>query len=537
MWGFVVYRILIIDDEPVVREGIAENIDWERYGFELAGTCRDGRAAMQAIEDSPPDVILTDICMPFVDGLELASFVADRYPATRTILLTGFDEFEYAQEAVKLRVHSFLLKPITPNELTGELQSVRVTLDAERNRTQQLERMRRQLRESLPVLRERLMNRVLHGELEPAEIERRLSTLELSLPGPAFVAIVCDPDTNDGEEELAEIAVQTIAEEVVGESDGAFAFATPRARTVIVVSAASPGQAASFALGCADAISQRVAAELGITVSVGIGEPVDDLAAIGESYDQARTALDHRIVLGPNQIIGIQQVRGSSTATMSVPAAELRSRFVVALKTGGREEALLALDELLHACGERELPPDVFHAEMHRLLADVMTALESIGVAHAQVPGVEANPFERLSHIKTIAEVRSWFADLTASVHRYLRESRDRHSHAKAVEAEEYIRANFADGSLSLAHLCRELATSKSYFSPLFKAHTGMTFVEFLTAIRMDRARELLANHDLRTYEVAQAVGFADPHYFSLTFKKQTGLSPTEFRNSVRDAS
>jgi two-component system response regulator YesN len=531
------YRILIIDDEPVVREGIAENIDWQTYGFELAGTCRDGREAMQAIEDAPPDVILTDICMPFVDGLELASFVADRYPATKTILLTGFDEFEYAQEAVKLRVHSFLLKPITPTELTNELQSVRRTLDVERNRDQQLERMRGQLRESLPVLRERLLNRILHGEIDPADIDRRLATLDLELPGPAYAVIVCDPDTMEAEEELAEIAVQTIAEEVVEESDAAFAFATPRARTVVVVSAPSPAVAASFAVTCADAISERVATELGITVSVGIGEPVGALAAIGESYNQARTALDHRIVLGPNQIIGIEQVRGSSTASASPPTGELRSRYVVALKTGSESEARSALDALLDSCGEREVPPEVFQAEMHRLLADVMTALESIGVDYRQVPGVQANPFERLGHIKTIAEVRTWFADLTTAVHEHLSQGRDRHSHVKAVEAEEYIRSNYADGDLSLASLCRELAISKSYFSPLFKEHTGMTFVEFLTAIRMDRARELLANEDLKTYEVAQSVGFSDPHYFSLTFKKQTGLSPTEFRNSVRDAS
>ncbi len=118
------YRFLIIDDEPVVREGIAEIIDWKAHGFELVGTCRDGREGLRAVEELQPDVVLTDICMPFVDGLELASFIADQYPGTKTILLTGYDEFEYAQEAVKLKVHDYLLKPITAGELPGSGNSI-----------------------------------------------------------------------------------------------------------------------------------------------------------------------------------------------------------------------------------------------------------------------------------------------------------------------------------------------------------------------------------------------------------------------------
>lgn len=532
------YRILIIDDEPVVREGIAENIDWRSHGYELAGTCKDGREAMQAIEEEQPDVILTDICMPFVDGMELASFVADRYPAIKTILLTGFDEFEYAQEAVRLRVHSFLLKPITPRELLAELDALRMSLDVERNRTEQLERLRSQIKESLPVLRERLMNRILHAEIAPADIPRRLSILDISLDGGAFAALVCDPDSLDSEQELAEIAVQSIAEEVVAEFPAAVAFATPRVRTVAVVAAPSDAEAASMTLSCAERISERVTSELGFTVSIGMGEPVEVLDRLGESYDQARVALDRRIVLGPHQIIAIEQVRGQAArAHSTAEARELRNRYTAALKTGNASAAAEALMALVTAFASQELPLDEFRTQIMRLIAELMAALESIGMRLEDVPAVDAHPLERLAHVKTQADVREWLLELTESITRHLAATRDEHSHVKAVEAEEYIRGNFADRSLSLARLCAELAVSKSYFSPLFKAHTGMTFVEFLTTVRMDRARELLANSDMKTYEVARLVGFADPHYFSLTFKKQTGVTPTEYRSEIRTAS
>lgn len=529
------YRILIIDDEPVVREGIAENIDWQALGFELAGTCRDGREAMDAIESNPPDVILSDICMPFVDGLELASFVADRFPSTRTILLTGFDEFEYAQEAVKLRVHSFLLKPITPDELKNELRAVREALDAQQTREEQLERVRLQLQESLPVLRERLLNRILHGEIIKSEVPHRLASLDLPIDLKWCACLVCDPDTIEAGDELAELAVQTIAEEVALATGSAFAFATPRARAVVVVAADTMQIATGLALSCAESIAERAASELGLTVSAGIGSPVRGVTEIGISYEEARTALDQRLVLGPNQIIGIEHVRGPESQASRPPRRTTSSAFVAALKSGKDAEAIGALNRLVDEASTVDATREDIETLMHRLLADIIDALEAIGIDYRETIG--ETPFDRLGRIKTLSDYVRWFSEIAEQVQGLLARNRDQHSRSKAVEAEEYIRAHFSDRTLSLTRVCQELAISKSYFSPLFKAHTGMTFVEFLTAVRMDRARELLASQDQKTYEIARAVGFGDPHYFSLTFRKQTGLSPTEYRAQVKEAS
>ena len=230
------YRFLIIDDEPVVREGIAENIDWNAHGFELVGACRDGREGLQAIEQHRPDVVLTDICMPFVDGLELAAFVAEQYPATRTILLTGYDEFEYAREAVKLRVQDFLLKPITAQELRAHLDAVRNELDTERNRKDQLERTREQVRESIPVLRERFLNRMIRSPIPREDVEKRLALLDLELPGPAFATLICDPDTVDAAAELTDIAVENVVADVSNEIPGTVSFTTPKDNIVVLVS-------------------------------------------------------------------------------------------------------------------------------------------------------------------------------------------------------------------------------------------------------------------------------------------------------------
>lgn len=522
-----VYRFLIIDDEPIVRDGISTNIDWAAHGFELVGACRDGREGIQAIERLQPDVVLTDICMPFVDGLELAGWIGEQYPGTKTILLTGYDEFEYAQEAVRLKVSDFLLKPITADELRKRLDSIRTELDSERLRRQQLARLHEQLQESLPVLRERFLNRLIRGPVPEAEARRKLSLLDLGLPGPWYSALVCDSDGHDPEDDLGDLAVQNSITDAVGTSG--IVFSTHREEAVVLLSAETEDDAVVRALETADAISTAVVCELGGTVSIGVGDPVSSFLAIPDAYATARIALEHRLVLGPNHIITVQQVRGISRQIPDSALPTGRARFVGALKTGNTEDASAALRDLLGIFDKGNKTEDC-HVTMHRVLADSLNALETLDLDNTQITGIERNPFEQLARLKTLDEIFSWFLDFHEQVRRRLEERRQQHSMIKAVAAEQYIRDRYTDFDLSVTGVCSALSISKSYFSPLFKTHTGMTFVEYLTRVRIERARELLASQDLRSYEIAEQVGFRDAHYFSLTFKKQTGYSPTEYR-------
>lgn len=523
------YRILIIDDEPVVREGISETIDWSAHGFELVGACRDGREGLHALETLKPDVVITDICMPFVDGLELAMWVGEEYPATRTILLTGYDEFEYAQEAVRLHVSDFLLKPITADELRTVLDAVRTDLDEERRRLREIDRIREQLAESLPLLRERFFNRLIRSLVESEEVERRRALLEIPVAGEAYIALVCDRDAPQAEDDLTVLAIPGEIEKVVEEN--AVVFMTPNDESVVVVAAAGEAEARTRALLYAEAISRRTARELGRSVSIGVGEPVASLEAISRSYREAKLALERRLVLGRDQIITAEAARGGSIEPMAPDQSVIRDRYVRAIRTGDTAGARSAIAELFSLFRELHATSDACYVGVQRLLADTLNALETLGIDYAEVPGVEANPFERLAEIKTLENMERWFLDLEENARTLLDRRRDEHSRRKAIEAEEYIRTHYGEKDLSLTAVCSALSVSKSYLSPVFKAHTGMTFVEYLTETRMEHARELLAHSNLKTYEVAEQAGYRDAHYFSLTFRKQTGYSPTEYRD------
>ena len=535
------YRIVIIDDEQVVREGISNNIPWALHGFELVAACRDGREGLAAIERLRPDVVLTDICMPFVDGLELAASIGEEYPATRTILLTGYDEFEYAQEAVKLKVHDFLLKPITADELTTMLISLREELDADRDRRAELDRLHEQLRASLPVYRERFLNRLVRSSVPPEELSRTVELLELDLPGPEYVTLICDLDpaeeiVEQAEAHLSGIALQNIVGELAGTSHGVAPFSTPREEVAAVISVRPGELALPKALLLAEEIAERAKRELSHTVTIGLGEGVESLGRLSRSFREARTALEHRFVLGGNQIITFDQVRGEAAGPPITADSQPRNRYIQAIKAGLAYEASTALGQFVASLRRERDDLDYCYVAMNRLLADTIGALEAVGVSYAELSAMGRNPFKQLVGMKTLEEMEAWFLALLDGARHLLDGRRRNHSESKAVTAEQYIREHYRQPDLSLQRVCRALAVSKSYLSAVFKAHTGMTLLEYLTSVRMEQAKLLLGGEDSKIYEIAEAVGFRDPHYFSLTFRKQVGLSPTEYREMAWSA-
>ncbi|MFA7567135.1 MAG: response regulator [Alkalispirochaeta sp.] len=535
------YRFLIIDDEPVVREGIATTIDWAAHGFELVGACRDGREGMQAVDELRPDVVLTDICMPFVDGLELAAAIGEQYPAIKTLLLTGHDEFEYAQAAIKLKVQDFLLKPITADELRVVLDSLRRELDAERDYRQKLDRLNEQVRASLPVYRERFLNHLVRDTISEAEQMRSFGLLDLDLPGPACIALVVDPDTTDttdsddidADDRLLDLAVHDLVTETVAKIDGAVSFSTPEEEAVVLLSVPEEGVPVASALAVAEEISDRVERELGRTVTIGVGDGQSGLAAPVHTFREARMALDYRFVLGPGQIITIQQARGEPSGVTGPLESEPRDRFLHAVKTGSEADVIEALERVVDAV--RTESDDIHRCVvfMHRFLAETISAVETVGVDYREVPSLGVNPFDHLSKMKTLDEMERWFREFITETLQILDTRRLDHSHRKALAARDYINTHFADPDLSLGQVCTALAVSKSHLSPIFKAHTGMTFVEYVTERRMEEAKLLLRSDAFKVYEIAEQVGFRDAHYFSLTFKKQTGYTPREFQDTI----
>ncbi|MFC4597376.1 response regulator [Cohnella hongkongensis] len=526
------YKIMLVDDEAGVREGIRERIAWHEHGFECVGDCENGMDAIEAAELLKPDVVLTDINMPFMDGLELTRQLAERMPWTKVVILTGYDDFDYAQQAVKLQVKDFILKPITASELIAVLESLKQELDEAKDRRENLVRLERQLRESLPALKERFLERMVSTSIGLGEMTQRMAYFGLNLPGPEYVVLAADADhfggaAPDADRELLRFALHNIVQEIADRETASAVFRSREEKTVCILSGGPDDRLFDRAQAVAEEIRRSVETYLRFTVTIGIGLPVAGLADVRQSYRSAVAALDYRILLGTNRVISISDLEGRRHRSAEM-TGDWEKRLVVGVKTGSREETEQAIKAIVEELKQATPSIEQVYIRIQKLIVSLLHALEESGGGDPF--GDAVNPITEVYRFKTLDEIERWLKELCENSIRLLAEKRSDMTRNLMAKAEAYIREHFPDPSLSLKTVCEIVHMSNSYFSAMFKARTGKTFVEYLTSQRVEKAKELLATTDMKSYEIASEVGYADPHYFSVLFKKATGDTPTEYR-------
>ncbi|WP_229692035.1 response regulator transcription factor [Paenibacillus radicis (ex Gao et al. 2016)] len=536
----IVYKIVLVDDEAVVRVGIRDRIEWQSLGFECAADCENGVEALAAIERIQPDVVLTDINMPFMDGLELTQAVKARHPEMKVVILTGYDDFDYAQRAVKLKVNDFILKPITAAELTAVLQKIKAELDEQRKDKEELDRLQRQLRESMPVLKERFLDRLATSTIREGELAERLAFFEIELPGPDYEALAIDLDllergagpTAAADRELLRFAIYNVTQELLSEDYTVSEVFRSREEKVMAILSGDQPELHDRAQELADKI--RLAAEqfLRRTVSVGIGTPAVSLRNISESCQAAVSALEYRLLLGGNRVISISDME-PRIGRKADYSQEYDRRLIAGIKTGTADEVDHAVDTAINRHRTAMLTIDQSYIRLQRTLIAVMQALEELGCEEADVFGSGVNPLTAIYSFRTLDEISDWLKEACRRAVNSVAEARDDQCRQQMKEALAYIHDHYGDSELSVKTVSKQVLMSVSYFSAAFKSHTGKTFVEYLTAVRMDKAKEQLKFTGLRTYEIAAKSGYPDAQYFSVLFKKHTGDSPTEYRQKT----
>lgn len=531
------YKVILVDDESVVRDGLKNTIDWQKHGFALAGDYANGREAWDAIEDAKPDLVISDISMPFMDGLELTGLIAANYPYIKVLILTGYDEFEYAQQAIRLKVSDFLLKPITAAEIRELLDKVRAEMDQEKQRREDLTRLHSQLHQSLPLLKERFLERLVAIGLSRPEIEERFAYFGIPAASPPYLALAADIDDFGDREthfsdahdaEFLRFAAFNIFEETVQHREDVLLFRTREERMVAVLYGHEDESALSEqAFGIAEEVRHLVNRFLGFTLTIGIGRPCASAEQLPQSYRGALSALDYRFLMGKNRVLGIADLEGEPVAARSPD--EGSRRLAAAVRTGSAAEACAHIEDSVRELKRSRLPIEACFLHMQKLVLTLMDVMQELGIRS----GSEALPLwlTDVYKFKTLDEIERWLKEIVSAITNAAASSRSRFIREQVGKATAYIEANYSSDRLTLQEICRHVLMSTSHFSQMFKQHTGETFIEYLTRVRMDKAKTLLRTTPLKFYEIAGQVGYADPNYFSLLFKKHAGLSPRDFRD------
>ena len=525
------YTILLVDDEEEVIQAIIRKINWEELGFSVVGYADNGIKALEMIEESQPDVVMTDIKMPYMDGMELCSHIRMEYPAMKIVLFTGFDEFEYAKEAVHLEVEEYILKPVNSVELVNIFTHLKAKLDQEISERRSMEKLEQYYTESLPLLQANFYSTLIEGRIHEEELQRYLSDYQISLPGPLFCCLVIHMSSSQVPENMNSLflaaSVQKQAEERLGKRWRAKCFPY-LGNSVLFAQLNGENEIAELTDDC-DRFCKYVNRIIGAVVTVGIGQVCSSALDLAQSYNTAREAVSYRAVYGASRAINIKEIAPSESGeTRFTNDTELLNLFKK-IRLNSRDEIIEAVNQYI----ERISFPLKSLQQHQVVIMDLITALFRFSVnndiAAEGISGDIGMLYEVLLEMEPDA-LRKWLTDISLCFSESLVVARSRSTQSFVSKAKEYVHSQYADAQLSLAQICEMLGVSNSYFSTVFKKETGKSFVGYVTDYRMEQAARLMIETNEKSYVIAQKVGYTDPNYFSYVFKRQFGVSPSKYR-------
>ena len=535
------YKVLLVDDEVLIREAIAENIDWNGLGFELAGICENGKEAIAFIEEQPLDLVLTDICMPYVDGLELAEYIYENHEEVKVIIISGYDNFEYAKGAIKYQVMEYILKPVTAYELSDTLGSVRERLDNERKESRQMDRIKKAYKESMPILRDRFLNQMIHGKERCESIEDALKSYDIVLKGESYAASQISSSSSfefvkhneETVDELTAFAVFNVTEEMLKEQDFCVVFQDEANVTTILTADESEyylEKRMNILLG---GIQNYLMQHLQIHTMAVVGKSVGDLKDIVRSYENILSAREYQFLFEEDSIMYGKEFYNRKEGGL-VDTVRWSERIIASIKQNNEDQLLRDIKEFFLAMKKAYTAKNRMVAYVQGVILTVLEVVEEIPQEGKGVLKKEQELLEFLGGNTKIEDMEHAVREFCLSAARAIAAGRENMGQVQAVKAMDYIEKNYQDPNISLNSVCRYLAMSTSYFSVVFKGQTGITFIEALTRKRMEKAKELLETTDMKTYQIAEEVGYSDPHYFGSTFKKYVGETPKEYAKKRR---
>ncbi len=525
------YTVLLVDDEEEVIQIIMKKLDWEELGFSVVGYACNGVKALEMVEEYQPDVVMTDIKMPYMNGMELSHHIKMEYPTTKILIFTGFDEFEYAREAIHLEVEEYVLKPVNSMELTNVFRQLKMKLDQEISEKRNMEILKKYYMESLPLLQANFYSMLMEGRVREEEISGYLSDCQLSFDGPFFCCLVVHTSSSQMPEDmnilLLSTSVQKQAEEHLGERWKAKAFPYFE-NTVLIAQLKSESEITELTDDC-DRFCKYALHIIGAVVTVGIGQVCGNIHDLSQSYSSARNAVSYRVIYGASRAINVKESVPQEVSKPDLAKDAQLSNLFKMIRLGSAEDVTSAVKQYLNHESFTEKSLQMYHVDLMELISALYRFAANHEVTAEAFPENMNVLYARLLDMDADI-LQKWLTDISLLFREELLDARNRSTKSFVSRAKEYVHNNYTDEGLSLDRICKVLGVSNSYFSTVFKKKTGKSFIGYLTDYRMDQASRLLIETNNKSYIIAKQVGYADSNYFSYVFKRRFGVSPSRYR-------
>lgn len=525
------YKLMIVDDEEEIRLGVIKKINWEEHGFVVVGDAENGKEALEIAEKLHPDVIMTDIKMPFMDGLELGKKIAEIMPSTKIIIFSGSDDLEYAHQAIKINVVEYVLKPINSIELIEVLKRVKDKLDKQYDDKRNMEVLKKHYIESIPVIREQFLIGALEGRITKEKWIDNEKKLNLDFTkGYLVVALINIDNTLKTEENnLILISIKKIADENM---EGCFKFISfPYLDKIVILISLNEKDNINRCINILNEVCKIFESIFNSTISVGIGRICESIGEIRSSYRTAQSALEYRPILGNGKTIYIDDLEQDNNTQLQFEEQD-EVQLLNSIKISNEKEIRLAVENIFNKMEEANITLDKYRIYLMEILTSILKLIQSYNIEISLIFGDEFNFYSHLEQFNSIEEIKAWFIEKSLILNEIIKKERVNSSKLLIEKAKEYIKNNYSDYDLSVEKLCSEIHVSPTYFSTIFKKETDMNFVNYLTNIRLEEAIKLLNTTDDKTYIIASKVGYQEANYFSYVFKRKFGIAPSRYRKN-----
>ena len=542
-------KIFLAEDEVVVRETIKRMIPWEELGFELVGEAADGEMALPLLIRQQPDLLITDIKMPFMDGLTLARLAKKEIPGLKVVILSGYDDFNYAKQAIGIGVEDYLLKPITKNALIERLSEIRSRYEHEKTQKEYYEKFQREMQAYEKNSSRDFFEALVGGSMDMMEVYKRAEKLGLDIVAEAYNVLIftmnCDEDFSGQRDEYSSWEAESLEllENFFAGHSSAMLFRS----NIFSYGVLLKGQRETIeenTRACVDEIRKILSRQDGRREwFLAVGQSVDRLSQIQKSYHTASRAFSQRYLYDENILYydemetmehpGGQAETEDNAYLQKVDVNALNPAILQKfLSNGLQEETENFVKDYFYAIGQEPMESLVFR---NYVILNVRFSV----ISFIKGLGCDTNEMESADTEEVLAESGKNMESAIAYAKKMISQAieiRDQNSGNKnrsiLKTAVDFIDSHYMDEEISLNTVANVANVSSNHFSALFSQNMGQTFIEYLTTLRMNKAKELLRCTGMRSSEIAGEIRYKDAHYFSYLFKKTQGMTPSDYRKA-----
>ena len=532
------YKVFLVEDEIVIREGIKNKIHWEEEGFKIVGDESDGELAYPMILREQPDILITDIKMPFMDGLELSKLLRKDMPQLKIIIISGYSDFGYAQQAIDIGICEYLLKPITSNKLVASVKNAAAAIEKERKEKGILEQYQLLVYQKQGEKRKDFFDALVSGKMSLSQIIEREEELGINMMASVFCVLLFQ---FKGQEDIYEYSNEIV------QCEARLTQALRKFPDIKVFERGMDGWAFVL-LGENEAQIGELTEKLcDLLIHIcegqahyfgGIGRSVHRVRDLQQSYLDANSAFSLRYFQSKDQFLSYNDVRNiraqmGSQINVSELNLEKHDRNLLEdfLKRGTIHDVDEFVDSYFDGFGTNAMSSALFR---HYIILDGCSVIMKFIKSFKFPKEMIENSLKSMNGIADQLSSRENCSTFYKSILKEAIDLRNKNSQKRysglIEQAKEYMHLKFIMSDLTLDKVASTVNVSPNYFSSLFNQETGMTFIEYLTDIRMEKAKEYLRCSGRKITEIGVSVGYQDSHYFSYIFRKTQNCTPSEYR-------